>query len=90
MQVMGTNTWEFDTDKEFLVAKALEFADMVREQGIAELQDAYIAEDTNLMWCSWETDNLDGIQDAFDEMNRGSGLTSKLTTVEEMYHAPVG
>lgn len=90
MRVMGTNVWDFDTDKDFLVSNALEFAGMVKEKGIAELMEAYIAEDTNLMWCSWETDNLEGLQAAFSEMNQQTGLSSTLTAVREMYHAPVG
>lgn len=87
MQVMGTNTWDFDTDEDMLVKSALEFADMVRQQGVAELLDAWIAEDAKLMWCTWETKDVDGLQRAFDEMNSQSGLTSRLTPIHEMYHA---
>ena len=90
MQVMGTNTWEFDADTEVLVSSALEFADMVKDKGIAELLEAYIAEDANQMWCSWSTDDPEGLQAAFDEMNRRTGLSSTLTMVTEMYHTQVG
>ncbi len=90
MQIMGTNTWDFDVPKDVLIGKALRFADMVKEQGIAELLDAWIAEDTNLMWCTWDTDDVEGLQAAFDKMNRQSGLTSKLTSIKEMHHASAG
>jgi hypothetical protein len=85
MQIMGTNRWDFDADPGFLVTKALDYADMVREQGIAELRGAWIAEDENLMWCVWDTDDLPALQAAFDEMNRQRGLTSELTNVKTFY-----
>ncbi len=68
-----------------LVTRALAFADMVKEQGIAELHGAWIAEDDKLMWCSWDTDNVPALQAAFDEMNRQSGLASELTLVKTFY-----
>ena len=85
MYVMGTNTWEMDTDTEFLVQQALEFSEQVKANGIAELRDACIAPELKLLWCSWETDDLEGLQAAFDEMNAMSGLESKLTVVEVFY-----
>ena len=85
MQVMGTNRWESSIDAHSLMTHALAFADQVREQGIAELHGAWIAENENLMWCTWDTDNLDMLQSAFDEMNRTTGLTSKLTVVDTFY-----
>jgi hypothetical protein len=42
MEIMGTNRGDFDADPGFLVTKALEFADVVSEQGIAELPEAWI------------------------------------------------
>ena len=85
MQVMGINTWAVDFDRETLVTQALAFADAVREQGIAELHGAWIAEDERLMWCSWDTDDFDALQEAFDKMNRQSGLTSELTRVKTFF-----
>jgi hypothetical protein len=85
MIVMGTNTWDFDTDAEFLMQQALEFSEQVKAGGIAELQEACISPDESLLWCSWKTDDLEGLQAAFDEMNAMSGLKSKLTVVEVFY-----
>jgi hypothetical protein len=85
MQIMGTNRWDRDMDPRMLVARALEFADMVKQQGIAELHGAWIAEDERLMWCSWDTDDVPALQAAFDEMNRQSGLTSELMDVKTFY-----
>lgn len=87
MQVMGTNTWEFDGPRDFLVQKALEFADGLKAQGIAQLRDACIARDQKLMWCAWDVDDFEAMQMAFKEMNEQTGLTSELTVVEEMYRA---
>lgn len=84
MQVMGTNTWEFDAPRDFLVQKALEFADAVKEQGIARLREASIAHDQKLMWCSWDVDDFEGLQMAFKEMNNQTGLLSELTIVDPM------
>ena len=84
MKVMGTNTWEKEIPKEPLIHQALKFADMVKEQGIAELLEAYISADDKLMWCTWETENLDALQAAFNEMNAQSGLKSELRIVEKM------
>ena len=84
MKVMGTNTWDADIPKEPLVHQALKFADMVKEQGIAELQEAYISADEKLMWCTWETNNLEALQEAFNQMNAQSGLKSELRIVEKM------
>jgi len=36
------------------------------------------------MWCTWETENLDALQGAFNEMNAQSGLKSELKIVEKM------
>jgi hypothetical protein len=88
MQVMGTNRWAFDVDSQMLVTQALAFADKVKEQGIAELHGAWIAEDEKLMWCTWDTDDVAALQAAFDDMNRQSGLTSELTSVKT-FHSTV-
>lgn len=85
MRVIGTNTWEIDVDTDFLVDQALDFADMVMEQGVARLVGAWIEPDKKMMWCTWVTEDLAALQAAFDEMNEQSGLTSELAVVEEMY-----
>ncbi len=85
MQVMGTNRWTFDADPQMLVTRALEFSEMVKDKGIAELRGAWIAEDEKLMWCAWDTGDLEALQQAFEEMNRRSGLTSQLTPVRTFF-----
>jgi hypothetical protein len=85
MQVMGENRWSFEVDPHVMVAQALQFAEQVKEQGIAELHGAWIAEDEGLMWCSWDTEDLAALQGAFNEMNRRSGLESRLTGVRTFY-----
>ncbi|NIO21280.1 MAG: hypothetical protein GTN76_11230 [Candidatus Aenigmarchaeota archaeon] len=84
MIVMGTNTWERDIPKEFLITQALKFAEDVKSKGVAKLLGAWIENDKKLMWCSWKTENLEGLQAAFDEMNKRSGLKSELHIVEDM------
>lgn len=85
MHVMGTNSWDFETETDFLVQQALDFSKQVKADGIAELQNACIAPDQRLLWCSWETEDLEGLQAAFDEMNAMSGLKSELTVVKVFY-----
>ena len=81
---MGTNSWEIDIPKKPLVIQALKFAEAVKSQGIAELREAYIAHNQKLMWCTWETENLEALQAAFTEMNKQSGLKSELRPVDNM------
>ena len=85
MQIMGFNRWDMDVPASALIGQALKFAEAVKSQGIAELREAYIAADQKLMWCSWDTENLEGLQAAFDEMNQQSGLASELTPVEVFF-----
>lgn len=85
MFVMGTNSWEIDMPKDVLVMQALKFAEEVKSNGIAELQEFYLAHDQKLLWCTWETDNLKALEAAFAEMNKQTGLKSELTQVEDMY-----
>ena len=85
MIIMGTNTWEIDIPKDVLVTQALKFSEGVKSQGIAELREFLLAYDQKLLWCTWETDNLPGLEAAFAEMNKQSGLKSELTEVEDMY-----
>lgn len=85
MYVMGTNKWDIDMPKDVLVKQALSFADDVKSNGIAELKEFYLAHDQKLLWCTWETEDLEGLEAAFAEMNKQSGLVSKLTPVEDMY-----
>ena len=85
MQIMGTNRWEFEVDKDFLIKQALDFADDVREQGIAQLIGAWISPEHKLLWCAWETENEDGLHKAFDDLNARTGLKSELTPIETMF-----
>ena len=85
MFIMGTNRWEIDIPKDMLVMQALNFAEDVKSKGIAELREFYLAHDQKLLWCTWETDNLKGLEGTFAEMNKQSGLMSELTQVEDMY-----
>lgn len=82
MYVMGTNTWDIDIPTKGLVKMALRFADEVKENDIAELRDACLDPDEKLLWCTWETENLEALQAAFDAMNKESGLKSELREVE--------
>ena len=85
MYVMGTNNWDIDVPTKGLVKMALKFADEVKAQGIAELRDACIEPEKKLLWCTWETENLDALQAAFDAMNEESGLKSVLHQVKVFY-----
>lgn len=85
MLIMGTNRWESDIPKDLLTMQALKFAEDVKAQGIAELQDFLLAHEQKLLWCTWETDDLTALEAAFTEMNQQSGLISELTPVEDMY-----
>ena len=85
MFIMGTNSWDRDMPKDILVRQALKFAEDVKSQGIAELREFYLAHDQKLLWCTWETENPQALEAAFAEMNKQSGLTSKLTPVEDMF-----
>ena len=85
MFIMGTNNWEIDMPKDMLVKQALEFADDVKSKGIAELKEFYLAHDQKLLWCTWKTENLEALEVAFAEMNKQTGIVSKLTQVEDMY-----
>ncbi len=85
MLVMGTNRWESDIPKDILTKQALNFAEGVKSQGIAELQDFLLAHEEKLLWCTWETGDLTALKAAFTEMNQQTGLISELTPVEDMY-----
>ena len=84
MLILGVNTWDRDMPKEILVKQALKFAEGVKAQGIAELQDFWIAHDRKLLWCTWETGNLKALELAFAEMNKQSGLKSELMPFEKV------
>jgi hypothetical protein len=85
MHVMGTNHWTIDVPANVMVDQALKFADAVNERGIAKLHGAWINEDAKVLFCSWDTEDLDGLQTMFDEMNSRSGLVSELTPVNLFY-----
>ena len=85
MLVMGSNSWKMEINKEALISSALEFAEDVKSKGIAELRGAWIDNDKKLLWCYWETENLEALQVAFTEMNNQSGLVSELSVIEEFF-----
>ena len=84
MLILGVNTWEREMPKEILIKQSLNFSKMVKSQGIAELQDFWLAHDKKLLWCSWKTDNLEALKAAFAEMNKQSGLKSELMPFEKV------
>ena len=57
----------------------------MKTQGIAELREAFLAYDQKQLWCTWETENLEALQAAFNEMNKQSGLVSELLVAEKYY-----
>jgi hypothetical protein len=82
LNVIGTNTWEADIDREVLKKLSLAFANGVRAQGIARLLDAWMSPDKKMLWCTWETEDLEALKAAFAEMNKQSGLESVLEVYE--------
>jgi hypothetical protein len=64
---------------------AHKFAETMKAQGTARLRGAWVASDQNLMWCVWDTKDVKPLQDAFDEMNRQSGLVTKLTPIKKFF-----
>lgn len=85
MQIVGYNTWDQDLPVAMLIRQALSFSDDVRARGIARLREAYIAEGERRLWCTWDTEDLPGLQEAFDKMNEQSGLNSVLTPVTPFF-----
>lgn len=85
MLVMGTNKWDMDVPNEVIAKQSLVFTKDVESKGIAKLVGAWIAEKEKLLWCYWETEDLGALQVAFDELNKRSGLKSKLTVVRKYY-----
>lgn len=88
MEVIGTNRWEFEADKDFIIKGALEFSEDVRRRGIAELTHAWIAPEEKLLWCTWKTEKFAELESAFEALNERTGLISELTIIESF--APVG
>ena len=84
MLILGVNTWERDMPKNLLIKQALRFAEGVKAQGIAELQDFWLAHDRKLLWCTWKTENLKALEAAFAEMNKQFGLKSELMPFEKV------
>ena len=85
MIIMGVNTWDVEIKEKILVIQALRFADQVKEAGIAQLRNFYLAYDQNLLWCTWDVQDPQGLQAAFAEMNAQSGLQSTLYDVEDKF-----
>jgi len=67
-----------------LIKFALKFAEDVKAQEIAELQDFWLAHDRKLLWCSWQTEDLKALEAAFAKMNEQSGLKSELMPFEKV------
>lgn len=61
MIVMGVNSWEFEIPERGLVIQALKFADQVKAAGIGQLRNFYLAHEQKLLWCTWDTENLEGL-----------------------------
>jgi hypothetical protein len=85
MLVMGSNTWKAEMPKQAIIGFSLKWAEGLKAQGIAELCGAWINMEKKLLWCYWETDDLDALQVAFDAMNKQSGLESELTVIEQYF-----
>ncbi len=88
MEVIGTNRWEFEADKDFMIKGALDFSEDVRRRGIAQLTHAWIAPEEKLLWCTWRTNDFAQLESAFEQLNERTGLISDLTIVEDF--TPVG
>ena len=84
MLILGLNSWEREMPKQVLVKMALKFAEGLKAQGIAELQDFWLAHDRKLLWCTWKTENLEALKAAFAAMNKQSGLKSELMPFEKV------
>ena len=67
-----------------MIKFALKFAEDVKAQEIAELQDFWLAHDRKLLWCSWQTEDLKALEAAFAKMNEQSGLKSELMPFEKV------
>jgi hypothetical protein len=85
VQIMGFNRWDTDVPNKAVLELALKFAETMKAQGIAQLRGAWIASDQNVMWCVWDTKDVEPLQAAFDEMNRQSGLVTELTPMEKFF-----
>jgi hypothetical protein len=84
MLILGLNNWKIEIPKQVLIKMALKFAEGVKAQGIAELQDFWLAHDRKLLWCTWKTENLEALKVAFAGMNKQSGLKSELVPFEKV------
>jgi hypothetical protein len=57
----------------------------MKSKGIAELRGAWINNDKKVLWCYWETDNLEALQAAFDELNKRARMESELSIVKQYF-----
>lgn len=80
---MGTNRWDIEIPKDIIIKQALKFSEDVKAKRIAKLINAWIDHENKLIWCVWETEDLDSLEKSFDEMNKQSGLKSKLHVIEK-------
>ena len=85
MLVMGSNSWTSDTPVKALISISLRWAEGLKAKGVAELRGAWIDGDKKLLWCYWETDNLEALQAEFDELNKQTDLVSELSVVEQYF-----
>jgi hypothetical protein len=85
MLVMGSNSWKMEMPKKALIVMSLKWSEEVKSKGVAELRGAWVDMDKKLLWCYWETDNLEALQVEFDEMNKRFGLESELSVVEQYF-----
>ena len=88
MEVLGTNRWDYEADKDLMIKGALDFSEDVRRRGIAELTHAWIAPEEKLLWCTWKTEKFAELESAFEDLHERTGLVSDLTIVENF--TPVG
>lgn len=84
MLIMGTNTWKTDLNKDILTAQTVKFGEQLNKAGVAELKKAWLDYDNKLLWCLWDSKNNDALRQAFDKMNEISGMSSKLSIVDDI------
>ena len=81
---MGTNRWDIEIPKDIIIKQALKFSEDVKAKRIAKLINAWIDYENKLIWCLWETEDLDSLKKSFTEMNKQSGLKSELHVIDKI------
>ena len=64
---------------------SIKWSEDAKSKGIVEIRGAWIDGDKKFMWCYWETDNLEALQAAFDEMNKVTGLVYELSLIDGFF-----